>query len=44
MTAQCTQCDREVRVTEPYAFGGMDRLRTALACGHVVLRTEAGLN
>lgn len=37
-SAQCPQCDREVRVTEPFAFGGMDRQRCTLACGHVVPR------
>lgn len=37
-TAHCPQCDRSVRVTEPFAFGGMDRLRSTLACGHVVAR------
>jgi hypothetical protein len=34
----CPQCDRDVRVTEPYAFGGRDKLRATLGCGHVVLR------
>lgn len=42
-TGHCTQCDRQVRVSEPFAFGGMDRLRATLACGHVVLRSAAGL-
>lgn len=36
--AHCPQCDREVRVSEPYAFRGMDRLRMTLTCGHIVLR------
>jgi len=35
----CPQCGRQARVTEPYAFGGMDRLRMTLSCGHVALRT-----
>ena len=39
----CSQCDRQVRVSEPFAFGGADRARASLACGHVVLRVEAGL-
>lgn len=34
----CPQCDRSVRVTEPFSFRGMDRLRSTLACGHAVLR------
>ena len=42
-TGHCPQCEREVRVTEPYAFNGADRRRATLACGHVVLRVEAGL-
>lgn len=36
--AHCPQCKREVRISEPFAFGGRDRLRSTLACGHVVLR------
>lgn len=40
-SAHCRQCDRQVRVSEPFAFGGMDRARATLACGHVVVR--AGL-
>lgn len=44
MTGYCTECDREVRVSEPFAFRGMDRLRATLACGHVVLREAAGIN
>lgn len=36
----CPECRREVRVTEPNAFGGMDKLRSTLACGHVVLKRE----
>jgi hypothetical protein len=39
----CPECQREVRVSEPYAFRGMDKLRATLACGHVVLRNEAAL-
>jgi hypothetical protein len=39
----CPQCDRSVRVSEPYAFRGADKLRATLSCGHVVLRAEAGL-
>ena len=42
-SAHCPQCQREVRISEPYAFGGMDRLRASLSCGHVVVRSEAGL-
>lgn len=42
-TAHCTQCERQVRVSEPFAFFGRDRLRATLACGHLVLRAEAGL-
>jgi hypothetical protein len=42
-TGHCSQCGRQVRVSEPFAFRGMDRLRATLACGHVVLREEAGL-
>lgn len=34
----CPQCDRDVRVSEPFAFRGMDKLRATLGCGHVVLR------
>lgn len=40
-TGYCAQCKRSVRVSEPYAFRGADRLRTTLACGHVVLRDKA---
>lgn len=39
-SAYCPQCDREVRVSEPFAFGGLDRLRSTLACGHVVSRPQ----
>jgi hypothetical protein len=42
-TGHCAQCDRQVRVSEPFAFAGMDRMRATLACGHVVLREAAGL-
>lgn len=42
MTAYCETCQREVRVSEPYAFG-IDRLRATLSCGHVVSRQKAGL-
>ena len=42
-TGHCSQCDRQDRISEPFAFRGMDRLRATLACGHVVLREEAGL-
>jgi hypothetical protein len=42
-TGHCSQCDRQVRVSEPFAFRGMDRLRATLVCGHVVLREQAGL-
>lgn len=37
----CPECQRQVRVSEPYAFRGADRLRATLACGHVVLRDRA---
>jgi hypothetical protein len=38
-TAHCPQCNVERRVSEQFAFGGMDRLRMTLAtCGHPVLR------
>jgi len=40
-TGYCPECDRQVRVSEPYAFRGMDRLRATLGCGHVVLRERA---
>ena len=36
----CPQCDREVRVTEPNAFGGMDKIRSTLACGHIVNKED----
>lgn len=36
--AHCPQCQRPSRITEPYAFGGADRLRSTLACGHIVAR------
>jgi hypothetical protein len=38
----CPQCDRSVRVSEPFAFGGMDRLRSTLSCGHIVARDQLG--
>jgi len=37
-TAHCPQCERSSRISEPFAFGGRDRLRMTLSCGHVVLR------
>jgi hypothetical protein len=37
-TVTCPQCERQARVSEPFAFRGMDRLRMTLSCGHVVLR------
>jgi hypothetical protein len=43
ITGHCAQCDRQVRVSEAFAFRGMDRLRATLACGHIVLRDQAGL-
>lgn len=43
LAGHCCQCDRLVRVSEPYAFFGRDRLRASLACGHIVLRSEAGI-
>lgn len=39
-TAHCTTCAREVRISEQYAFGGRDKLRASLTCGHVVSREE----
>ena len=42
-TTICPQCGSHARISEPFAFGGMDRLRATLGCGHVVLRAEAGL-
>lgn len=36
-TRYCSQCQREQRVTEPRAFG-IDKLRSTLACGHIVLK------
>ena len=36
--AYCPQCQRETRVTEAFAFGGADKLRSTLACGHIVAR------
>lgn len=43
-TGFCAQCGRQARVSEPYAFFGADRLRATLACGHVVVRADAGLD
>jgi hypothetical protein len=40
LQAHCPQCQRAVRISEPFAFGGRDRLRMTLACGHVVLRDD----
>lgn len=40
-TAHCTQCDREVHISEHAAFGGRDKLRMTLACGHVVAKAGA---
>jgi hypothetical protein len=37
----CPQCNRQVRVTEVNAFGGRDKLRSTLSCGHIVLKAEA---
>lgn len=43
-TFVCPVCDSDVRISEPFAFGGADKLRTSLSCGHVVSRTAvAGL-
>jgi len=36
----CPQCGASARVSEPFAFGGRDRLRSTLSCGHVVAREE----
>jgi hypothetical protein len=43
-TAHCPQCERDVRVSEPYAFRGADKLRATLTCGHVLPRAIAGLD
>lgn len=37
----CPQCAMHRRVTEPNAFGGRDRLRMTLSCGHVVAKDTA---
>lgn len=34
----CPPCDRQVSIREEFAFGGTDRLRSTLACGHIVHR------
>jgi uncharacterized Zn finger protein len=34
----CPQCGASRRVVEPNAFGGRDKLRSTLACGHVVVK------
>lgn len=34
----CPQCDESAYVTERNAFGGMDKLRMTLSCGHIVLK------
>lgn len=39
----CPECERQVRVSEPYAFRGASREHATLGCGHVVLRERAGL-
>lgn len=39
-TAHCTQCDRQSRISEPYAFNGMSRTLMTLSCGHVVARSD----
>lgn len=41
LVAYCPSCTRNVRVSEPYAFGGRDRTRSTLACGHVVARCHS---
>lgn len=38
--ATCTQCGTDARITEPHAFGGRDKDRMTLSCGHVVLRRD----
>jgi hypothetical protein len=38
----CPQCGHQVRVSERFAFGGADRLRSTLSCGHVVARDQIG--
>jgi hypothetical protein len=43
-TGFCPQCEREVRVSEPFAFRGVSRELCTLACGHVVGRQAAGLS
>lgn len=42
-TMYCPQCSAQRRVSEPFAFASMDRLRSTLACGHVVVRPTAPL-
>jgi len=42
-TIICPECGGHARISEPFAFRGMDRLRATLSCGHVVLRDKAGL-
>ena len=36
----CPQCGTGQRVTEPAAFGGKDKLRSTLSCGHVVMARD----
>lgn len=36
--ATCSQCQRFVAIIERSAFGGRDKLRMTLSCGHVVLK------
>ena len=40
----CPQCGRDVRVVEVDAFFGRDKLRSTLACGHVVSKTGSALS
>jgi len=39
-TKTCPQCGTEQRVVERYAFRGLDKLRSTLGCGHMVLREQ----
>jgi len=40
MTMYCPQCNDRRYVVERNAFGGMDKLRSTLSCGHVVSKVK----
>lgn len=40
MTFTCPACQLSRTITERNAFGGRDKLRMTLSCGHVVLKPE----